>query len=418
MRSKRVSLERSISTPVTSPTRREAPKPTPRLKVRTGTSAATGPVGNKGPGQQEKFQEHIPRATGRSHCPGEGVLPSIVDKGGDKLAKDLLTSIQSLQKGQAAPFYSIMSQAMANSAEGYSANLAKKAESMPDISNNNPVWDNVKSEFPMGKKVGTVTIEPQPGSSRKNSIGIAKYNKLDVVTGSSRGKKAEDKEEGQISDSDSSPDRRSGKKKLKSGILTNPDEAGIKCVVQFPHTKLDPVHVQERVFNELPFHFLVAGELEIILQDSIKNEERSARLNFLKLLCYHKQYLDIEDIRTQYVANLQAIEKGEADWTDFRRLCNQMHTNLTFHVTLKSRDKVCTELKTDKVPKLKKEGGGPKPVYCAEYNKGSCPFSDHHEGNFNKKTVTKWHICRRCLQLDGHPRRSHPESDPNCPSRI
>ena len=80
-------------------------------------------------------------------------------------------------------------------------------------------------------------------------------------------------EEGQLTDSDSSLDRRQGKP-LKSGILTKPDEAGIKKVVQYAHEKLDSVHCKHRVFSDLPFHFLVAGELEIILQENLKYEEK------------------------------------------------------------------------------------------------------------------------------------------------
>ena len=33
--------------------------------------------------------------------------------------------------------------------------------------------------------------------------------------------------------------------KLKSGILTRPNEAGIKKVVQYAHEKLDSVHVKK-----------------------------------------------------------------------------------------------------------------------------------------------------------------------------
>ena len=63
---------------------------------------------------------------------------------------------------------------------------------------------------------------------------------------------------------------------LKSGKTVKPDESDIKKVVQFAHEKLDSVYVKSRVFSELSFHFLVAGELELILQDSILPEERLA----------------------------------------------------------------------------------------------------------------------------------------------
>ena len=95
-----------------------------------------------------------------------------------------------------------------------------------------------------------------------------------------------------------SPEAKSAKS-LKSGKKTKPDESGIKKVVQFAHEKLDPVHISNRVFLDLPFHLLVAGELELILQDHIKPVKRTARLHFLHMLCYHKQYLDISELRDQ-----------------------------------------------------------------------------------------------------------------------
>ena len=119
-------------------------------------------------------------------------------------------------------------------------------------------------------------------------------------------------------------------RKLKSGITTKPDESGIRRVVQYAHEKLDAIHVKNRVFSELSFHFLVAGELELILQDRIKQEEMLARLHFLRMLCYHKEYLNIDDIRDQYDANLKNIERGTHSWADYKELETQLHTNLTF----------------------------------------------------------------------------------------
>ena len=48
-------------------------------------------------------------------------------------------------------------------------------------------------------------------------------------------------------------------------------------------------------------------------------------------------------------------------------------------------------------------------MYCSEYNKGTCPFDDRHEGVFNKKIVTKWHVYHKCLMQEGHPKRFHPD---------
>ena len=94
-----------------------------------------------------------------------------------------------------------------------------------------------------------------------------------------------------------------------SGSTTKPDEAGIKKVVQFAHEKLDPVHVKNRIFEDLSFHFLVAGEIELILQDKLHPIEKQAWLHFLQMLCYHREYLEVTDLRTQYNATLKNIER-------------------------------------------------------------------------------------------------------------
>ena len=280
----------------------------------------------------------------------------------DQLAHDLLASIRQLQGGHVAPFYSIMSQALGNPGK------ICKTGSLPNIAPLNVLDSNLDSvDLDTKPIIGHVEFANREGGTPSTShecrgdLNPNSAKTVEVVAGCSagegsqkRGKKlVKDfaKEEGQLSDSDSSPDRRSGRKNLKSGILTNPNESGIKQVVSYAHSKLDPIHVKDRVFRELPFHFLVAGELEIILQDEkvTRPVEKVARLNFLRVLCYHKHYLDLEDIKDQYVAILQLIEKGEVAWSDFRRLSDQMHTNLTFRATVKSRER-----ETATVAKLEK----------------------------------------------------------------
>ena len=191
-----------------------------------------------------------------------------------------------------------------------------------------------------------------------------------------------------------SPDRSQLRShKLKSGKTAKPDEAGIICVVQYTHEKLDSIHIKNRLFNELSFHFLVVGEIELILQEKMKPVEKQARLHFLKTLCYHKEYLEVGDIRDQYNATLKLIECGENTWSDYKDLASQLHNSLTFHATVNARKKEPV------VPTAKKEAKDPvkdipagKVVYCMDFNRGNCPFENHHQGMFNRKEVTKWHI--------------------------
>ena len=87
-----------------------------------------------------------------------------------------------------------------------------------------------------------------------------------------------------------------------------------------------------------------------------------------------------------------------------------MHTNLTFRVTVNAREGSQTgearkEVKKEQAAKDMPSG---KVIYCSEFNKNACTFDDHHQGVFNRKVVTKWHICSKCLTLEGNPKRSHP----------
>ena len=103
---------------------------------------------------------------------------------------------------------------------------------------------------------------------------------------------------GDNSETPDEDDKEKKGKKLVSGKCTKPDESDIKLVVKFAHEKLDAKHVQDRVFNKLPFNLLVAGELEIA---TIQCEpEKSTQLQIAKTICYHKQYLKDEDLRGGY----------------------------------------------------------------------------------------------------------------------
>ena len=141
-------------------------------------------------------------------------------------------------------------------------------------------------------------------------------------------------------------------------------------------------------------------------------DERLARLWFLKMLCYHREYLGTEDLKDQYDATLKNIERGTHAWGDYRDLEQQLHTGLTFRATVNTRQMESNvgqgvNPKKDVVKEQNKDPQG-KIIYCSDYNKKSCPFEDHHQGIFNKKQVTKWHICSKCLALENNPKRSHP----------
>ena len=128
------------------------------------------------------------------------------------------------------------------------------------------------------------------------------------------------------------------KQKLKSGKCALPDEVNIKRVVKFPHKKLDSRHVQEKVFDKLPFNLLIAGELETISLEKLDDEERRARVQLSKTMCYHKNYLNDDELCNGYDNVIKQVEQGTEDWTD--ALANKLHEYYVFRANVNLRNKM------------------------------------------------------------------------------
>ena len=224
-----------------------------------------------------------------------------------------------------------------------------------------------------------------------------------------------------------SPDRSKSKKseKLVSSILSKPDEVDIVKVVKYPHELLDMRHVrgEDRLFKKLNFELFCTGELEIIRRPGIKLEEHEARLSILNTLCYHSKYVTVEELKSQYDATMKSIERGVAQWSN--KLAEKLHSDLAFRASVINHDRLITndsdkfrnERKNEKSKKVA-DKAKIKVYYCSDFNNESCIHSDHHNGRLGSCEVCLWHICRRCYNSEGKPKKSHPETDPNCPSRT
>ena len=212
------------------------------------------------------------------------------------------------------------------------------------------------------------------------------------------------------------------KKELTSGKIAKPDNTDIKKPVKYAHERLDPRHVTDRTFEKLSFMQLIAGELELIVSSDLPLEERTTRAKLLKTLCYHQPYLDDKELKDAYDVSLKNIEKGNNKWGE-DNLDRDLHQLLEFRANVKYREKLnSSENKTAKsshtsTEATQKDEKTPrdKPVFCMEYNRGTCKLSDHHEGKFAGKSVFKMHICRTCLRFNEV--KSHPETDPGCPRK-
>ena len=67
----------------------------------------------------------------------------------------------------------------------------------------------------------------------------------------------------------------------------------------------------------------------------IEAEERAARLEILATICYHHEYLDISELKQQYGATMQRVERGAAAWSD--KLADRLHADLAFRASVNNR---------------------------------------------------------------------------------
>ena len=154
--------------------------------------------------------------------------------------------------------------------------------------------------------------------------------------------------------------------------------------------------------KSLPFHLLVAGELEIIMDENVRPKERNTRLAVLRKLACMSDFLSKEEIVAQYINFIQKIEKGKFKWgskSDFRAFEQQ----LLYSLSLETRRN--KEVKSNKKSKFEE-----RKKYCLDYNRGTCRMESSHEGKINGQSVFKLHVCKRCLVNNGQE-CNHPEKD-------
>ena len=210
---------------------------------------------------------------------------------------------------------------------------------------------------------------------------------------------------------------------MVSGKCAKPDESDIKLVVKYAHEKLDSKHVKDKKFDDLEFNLLIAGELEIVDKHTCDPEEKIARVQLAKTLCYHKKYLNDADLREGYNTVLKQVEQGMLNWGD--NLARKLHEHLDYCTNVIARDKIAqhksmakTDNKrspTDRRTVANDASSNDRVIYCLEFNQGMCPQPDNHEGQFNNKKVVKFHVCR-CCHRDGNF-QSHKETDDSCPKK-
>ena len=85
---------------------------------------------------------------------------------------------------------------------------------------------------------------------------------------------------------------------------------------------------------------------------------------------------------------MKKIEQGQLKWTD--DVSQRLHEHLDYRANVILREKVEEQkmetgaFKTEqKRSTERKTENKDRVFYCLEYNQGTCPFDNHHEGKFN-----------------------------------
>ena len=161
------------------------------------------------------------------------------------------------------------------------------------------------------------------------------------------------------------------------------DETDIQVMVKYAHACLDPRHVQECNFDSLPFHILLAGELELIGRRDTSDKERRNKITIAKTLCYHKAYLKDGELRDGSDQMLKRIEAGTQDLD--KTLGEHLQEHLHYQTGMIIRNKV--------------QGENEHIIYCQDYNNGICSFEDHHDCHVRGKRSQNSTYARNAMHL-------------------
>ena len=404
----------------------------PSALKRSTTQPSPAPVSN--PSSTAKpLLTSKPSSTTNSAVPSQEAQPTA------KLSEydDVIASILNLQQGNLGPFAEIMSQrANKNTSTNSSTNLNTEVGQRPNACKNLR-FETVKGpslKAPIVQLLDRIVASNNVASSGVKSEDNGSELKCHASLDDTKGDVWQAEGVQHIVNSSEESDGgtgfiiKKGKKKRKSGILSKPDEVDIVKPVRYPHELLDDRHVRgpDKVFSKLNFNLFCAGELETIKRPGISNAERAARLDILSTICYHSVYVSLEELKQQYHATMKRVERGVSQWNS--SLASQLHQDLAFRASVSTRPSSEKSSTEKNITSDRKDGQGKrsdsqpksstKVHYCADFNKGTCIHDDHHDGKFNKQEVTLFHFCRRCLFSENKLKRSHPESDVNCPSRT
>ena len=444
-------VENSMNKSLAS-SRHNTPNASPKAKVKStvkmpAKSSNTGGATNRGANKQGMRLDFDATQSQRGESDSRYY--------NDENSQSLLSSVLNLKRGNPGAFADLV----------YQAQLT--AENCNILSKNNSTGGNfgrhvnTDLRFPAGHdNLGSMSAIPGHGNTSRNPENAANFdtmgsaapmntatqrdnmhdilsrrgqqhliNKLAGVNDGERCKKDETTVTAKEEEDNSAEEEEKKTKKKKSGRVAKPDEIDIKKVVRYAHQKLNPKYVKARVFDTLSFSELVAGELELATQTDAPPEERQVRTEIAKCLCYHKQYLQDDELRIGYDVTMKRVEHGLDQWS--LKMVDEMHKFFEYRANVIAREALAKADNTShgknsqksvkenqsSATKLDQKGDDSNPdrsiVFCMDFNRNQCNQHKSHIGKWQGKQVMKYHVCRSCLR--NNDVTNHSEMDPKCP---
>ena len=199
-------------------------------------------------------------------------------------------------------------------------------EGLMDSSRLSEVQQEEGSKLPPFEAIKAMFVD----SNRKESTGREstrarrrKFKTVGVHPESESEGEPEGTPDGLETEEEGGTPKKKKKGKILSGIFAKASNTHIVKSVLHAHAMVDPEEVSagDMTLSELPFHLLVAGELETVLSN-ILPEEQWSRLHVLKKLAYKCQYLKQDAILDSYAAFLRKVERGCSSGAPIKQLKN------------------------------------------------------------------------------------------------
>lgn len=207
------------------------------------------------------------------------------------------------------------------------------------------------------------------------------------------------------SESDSEVQRKNVRQKITSGIKAKSSDK-VKKQLLWPQSALQLEFVNDHIdYHNLNMQQFVAGELEIILNGNIDDEEKQGRLELLKKIMYYSHVYSWKGLLTFYAAWLRKIELGQKCWSDDPS-CIEVPVLTPFLANKSSPEKLIPESPQTREVSV---------WFCTLYNRNRCTHrTSTHSAVIQGRTREVHHICAICWRKDRN-RLSHPECSTACP---